>query len=119
MTELYSGGELFDKIVAVKHFSERQAADIIRQILSAIYYCHRNNIVHRDLKPENILYESEKPDSLLKIIDFGTSKSFNTNQKMTQKFGTVFKIIFYFNFLIYFLSSNNLFNLNNLKKSLY
>ena len=101
MTELYSGGELFDKIVVVKHFSERQAADITRQILSAIYYCHRNNIVHRDLKPENILYESEKPDSLVKIIDFGTSRSFNPNQKMTQKFGTVFSIILYLVFLIF------------------
>lgn len=94
MTELYSGGELFDKIVAVKQFTERQASDIIRQILSAIYYCHSNNIVHRDLKPENILYESDKPDSLLKIIDFGTSRSFNPNQKMTQKFGTVLFLFF-------------------------
>ena len=89
MTELCSGGELFDKIIAVKHFTERQAADIIRQIISAVFYCHSNNIVHRDLKPENILIESQQPDAILKIIDFGTSRNFNLNQKMTQKFGTV------------------------------
>lgn len=85
---------MFDKIVAVKHFTERQAADIIRQIISAVYYCHSNNIVHRDLKPENILYESTSPDSILKIIDFGTSRYFNINQKMTQKFGTVCEILY-------------------------
>jgi len=89
VTELCTGGELFDKIVAVKHFTERQAADLIRQIISAVFYCHSNNIVHRDLKPENILYESEAPEACIKIIDFGTSRNFNLNQKMTQKFGTV------------------------------
>lgn len=91
VTELCTGGELFDKIIAIKHFTERQASEIIKQILSAVYYCHTNNIVHRDLKPENILYESKHSDALLKIIDFGTSRNFNINQKMTQKFGTVIK----------------------------
>lgn len=100
VTELCTGGELFDKIIAVKHFNERQAADIIRQIISAVYYCHCNNIVHRDLKPENILYESNSPDSIIKIIDFGTSRHFNLNQKMTQKFGTVGKFYFYHELIV-------------------
>ena len=61
----------------------------MKQILSAIYYCHAHNIAHRDLKPENILYESPKPDAQIKIIDFGTSKAFKANEKMDAKFGTV------------------------------
>ena len=60
----------------------------MKQILSAVNYCHDEKIVHRyyyihilnrDLKPENLLYESEKENSLLKIIDFGTSKEFVPN----------------------------------------
>lgn len=89
VSELYTGGELFDKISELKIFTEAQAANTLRQILSAVYYCHQNNIVHRDLKPENILYESRKPDALLKVIDFGTSKVFDHKTKMSQKFGTV------------------------------
>ncbi len=46
-------------------------------------------IIIRDLKPENILYESKKEDALLKVIDFGTSRLFDPNQRMNQKFGTV------------------------------
>ena len=42
-----------------------------------------------DLKPENILYESKKEDALLKVIDFGTSRYYDPNTKMNQKFGTV------------------------------
>lgn len=45
----------------------------MKEILSAMTYCHKYGIVHRDLKPENILYQTNDPDSPLKIIDFGTS----------------------------------------------
>lgn len=44
------------------------------------------------MKPENILYESEKDDSQIKIIDFGTSLMFNPSEKMSQKFGTAYYI---------------------------
>jgi len=48
---------------------------------------------NRDLKPENILYESKKGDSILKIIDFGTSRYFERSfAKMKQKFGTPYYI---------------------------
>ena len=44
----------------------------------------------RDLKPENILYEQPGDNATLKIIDFGTSRVFKSNnEKMNQKFGTV------------------------------
>lgn len=60
----------------------------MKQLLSAIVYCHHNKIVHRDLKPENLLLDSK--DSLqIKVIDFGTSKVFDPNIKMNQKYGTV------------------------------
>jgi hypothetical protein len=62
VTELCIGGELFDRIIEKSqsiegHYSERDAALIIRDILDAIAYCHSKGIVHRDLKPEvRLLY---------------------------------------------------------------
>ena len=47
VTEFLEGGELFDKIMKSQHFSEREAALTMKQILSAVNYCHKNNIVHR------------------------------------------------------------------------
>jgi calcium-dependent protein kinase len=41
------GGELFERIIKSGHFSEKKAAIIIKQVFSAIYYCHSNKIVHR------------------------------------------------------------------------
>jgi calcium-dependent protein kinase len=57
ITELITGGELYDAIVKFKRFNEKKAAYIMRQILSAINYLHSHGIVHRDIKPENILVE--------------------------------------------------------------
>jgi len=40
VTEFCEGGELFDEIIARGSFSEKDAAQIIKQLLSAIAYCH-------------------------------------------------------------------------------
>jgi len=47
VTEYYNGGELFDKILSMNQFTEKWAAATMKQILSAISYCHQNKIVHR------------------------------------------------------------------------
>lgn len=72
--EKMEGGELFERIVEKEHYSEKEAADVIRPIVDAIRYCHSLGIVHRDLKPENLLYESTHPDSAIKITDFGLAR---------------------------------------------
>jgi len=72
--ELMEGGELFDRIVAVGHFSEAEAKDLTYKLLAALKYLHGQGIVHRDLKPENMLLSSSGPDGQVKITDFGLGK---------------------------------------------
>ena len=78
VTEICSGGELFQEIVDKGPFSEKYSAYVMYQIFSAINYCHNIHIVHRDLKPENILIVKREKNGLplIKICDFGTSKLF-------------------------------------------
>ncbi|CAD8178240.1 unnamed protein product [Paramecium pentaurelia] len=99
--ELCDGGDLFEKIRQEGSLSEKKAADIMKQILSAVNYCHQQNIVlrllfyiieFRDIKPEKILYQSEKENSLLKFFDFENSTEFHVNQKLNQKIGTPYYI---------------------------
>jgi len=90
--ELCTGGELFDRIIEQEKFTERDAARIMKQILSALAYCHANGIMHRDLKPENFLFMSKEPDSPLKVIDFGLSCKFEHGQARGTKAGTPYYV---------------------------
>jgi calcium-dependent protein kinase len=92
VTEYVAGGELFDFIIKSKMLSEAIAANFMRQILSAVAYCHEQNIVHRDLKPENLLLDKESADATVKVIDFGTSAIYDQNKQLTQKYGTAYYI---------------------------
>ncbi len=83
LNRLCYGGELFDKISEEQYFSERDAANIMKQVLSAINYCHSRNIVHRDLKPENLLLDKDTDNPKITIIDFGTSAMFDPEKKMS------------------------------------
>ncbi len=49
--ELMEGGDLFHFIKQNKLFSEKKAADLMKQIMSAVFYMHKQNVCHRDLKP--------------------------------------------------------------------
>ncbi|RLN56413.1 hypothetical protein BBJ28_00017448 [Nothophytophthora sp. Chile5] len=71
--ERVTGGELFDRIVRVGVYSERQAAEIITNVLQALRYLHSCNILHRDIKPENILLASGDSGEV-KLSDFGICK---------------------------------------------
>lgn len=82
VTDLCTGGELFDRIVerstnptgGTNCFSEEEASKTVYQILKAVQYMHKQGVVHRDIKPENILLETKEEDSSIKIIDFGLAR---------------------------------------------
>jgi serine/threonine protein kinase len=49
-TELVTGGELFYKIVEKGNYSEKDAANIVQQMIKGVAYLHGQGICHRDLK---------------------------------------------------------------------
>lgn len=72
--ELFTGGELFDQLIAKGRYTEAEAAKIMHSLLSAVAHLHSLEIAHRDLKPENIMLSTPDADSDIKIIDFGLAK---------------------------------------------
>lgn len=96
--EMCRGGELFDQIAEEDHFDEVKAAKIFEQILQSLIYCHKNKICHRDLKPENFMFSSKGTNAIIKLIDFGLSRSFYMHKhsgekemlRMQTKAGTAF-----------------------------
>ncbi|KAL3753613.1 hypothetical protein ACJRO7_000943 [Eucalyptus globulus] len=86
--ELCEGGELFDRIVARGHYTERAAAAVTRTIVEVVQLCHQHGVIHRDLKPENFLFANKKENSPLKAIDFGLSIFFKPGEKFSEIVGS-------------------------------
>jgi serine/threonine protein kinase len=55
-----------------KPFTESEVKCLVRQLLCAVQYVHRNWIVHRDIKLPNLLYNSK---GQLKLADFGLARA--------------------------------------------
>jgi aurora kinase len=97
--EYANGGTLYDRLASLpqRRTTERAAACYVRQLCSALAYCHARNILHRDIKPENLLLFLEPAQSgataaqsveLLKLADFGWTVAQRKNAQRTTLCGT-------------------------------
>nr|XP_043638210.1 serine/threonine-protein kinase PEPKR2-like [Erigeron canadensis] len=77
--ELCSGGRLIDQMSKEGRYSEQRAANIFKELMMVIKYCHDMGVVHRDVKPENILLTSS---GKIKLADFGLAVRITKGQSL-------------------------------------
>ncbi|PKU87938.1 Calcium-dependent protein kinase 17 [Dendrobium catenatum] len=90
--ELCAGGELFDRIIAKGHYTERAAAALLRTIVQIVHTCHSMGVMHRDLKPENFLLLNRAEDAPLQATDFGLSVFFKPGEVFKDIVGSAYYI---------------------------
>eukprot|EP00930_Biecheleria_cincta_P090581 TRINITY_DN7998_c0_g1_i1.p1 TRINITY_DN7998_c0_g1~~TRINITY_DN7998_c0_g1_i1.p1 ORF type:complete len:290 (+),score=42.32 TRINITY_DN7998_c0_g1_i1:287-1156(+) len=85
-----AGEQLFKHIIDESQLSEREAANIMHQTLSAIDYMHGKDVRHRDIKPEHIIFQDTSPldQCQLRIIVFSTACSAAEGQTMMRRVST-------------------------------
>ncbi|GJP50512.1 hypothetical protein CLOM_g9673 [Closterium sp. NIES-68] len=61
--ELAPGGDLLTELMRRGPLSEPLAATVVRQLASAVAFCHACGVMHRDIKPDNVLLVRPPPPS--------------------------------------------------------
>ncbi|KAL5504915.1 hypothetical protein ACEPAH_7578 [Sanghuangporus vaninii] len=85
VTELCSGGELFDYLAEKGRLSEDESKTIFGQLCLAVAYIHEKSVVHRDLKLENVLLDER---CRVKLGDFGFTREFERGALLDTYCGT-------------------------------
>ncbi|KAG7972095.1 hypothetical protein I3843_07G166900 [Carya illinoinensis] len=78
--ELCSGGCLINQMAQEVRYLEHHAANIFKEVMLVIKYCHDMGVVHRDVKPENILLTTL---GKIKLADFGLATRIYNGQSLT------------------------------------
>ena len=98
VTQLVTGGEVLKRLTQLHHYSERTAAQLMKNFVKILKYVHAEGIVHRDLKPENLLLRTnardskdDSCDSEVMLADFGFAAKYE-GIPMTKACGTPYYI---------------------------
>ena len=74
--EYVEGDELKRTLSAGKRFELIEVFEIMKQLLAALDYSHKQGVVHRDIKPANLMI---LPGPKVKIMDFGIARLASSN----------------------------------------
>lgn len=75
--ELIEGWTLAAEFDGGRRYNEREAVDLLRQMLETLAFVHSQNVIHRDIKPSNLI--RRKSDGKIFLIDFGAVKQVSVN----------------------------------------
>ena len=74
--------EIEKRIKSQTFYSEIELINIMKQLVSVLYYFQKKNLAHRDIKPQNILICN---NNIYKITDLGEAKNNSNTQLQTLK----------------------------------
>jgi serine/threonine protein kinase len=69
--EYVEGDELKKLLAGGKRFELIDVFEIMKQLLAALDYSHKQGVVHRDIKPANLMI---MPGTKVKVMDFGIAR---------------------------------------------
>jgi len=74
-TNLFDWLQMPNRKVVPGTDGHRECLDKFRQVVEGLRYVHEKRLIHRDLKPANVLMLKEPGRNIMKLADFGLSRS--------------------------------------------
>ncbi|KAI3877862.1 hypothetical protein MKX03_028748 [Papaver bracteatum] len=92
--EYCPGSDLFNRLMEISRFTERDAKILFKQLMEVVESCHDRGIVHRDIKPENIFLASEEEDQCpdIRLGDFGFATYIKPGEKLHKCCGSIYYV---------------------------
>ena len=86
--ELRNKRQCFEELLARVTYSENDVANVIKQVLICLKFCHENKLTHINIRPENILLSVNEGFDNIKLTDLGTCQIYDPTRKGSQYMGT-------------------------------
>ncbi|CAI8584844.1 unnamed protein product [Vicia faba] len=86
----FTDANLLDRINGGGHFTESRAASFINTIVQVVQMCHKHGVMHRNLILENILFANNKGTAPLKVTDFALSIFFKPGERFHEIVGNLY-----------------------------
>ena len=90
--EYVDGETVYDRIVAKRRFTEKEAIVIVRQVASALKHAHDQGFIHRDIKPKNIMLSKA---GAVKLADLGLARAMSDKDAAEAESGRAFGTPYY------------------------
>jgi hypothetical protein len=90
--ELIEGRDLYSVVKQSVKLNDQvppidQSLDALKDVASALAYCHEHDVIHRDIKPQNILIEKSSLRAVL--VDFGLRKKLESDSRGLTRTGEI------------------------------
>lgn len=96
MSELLSGGHLGDRVRSEGPYKLNEAAQVAKQVCSAVAFLHQQEVVHLSIKPEHVLLESFDDHVTVRLAGFGSARYMSDLDDFPTHFDTVVGLLYLF-----------------------
>jgi serine/threonine-protein kinase len=87
--EYLEGETVQDRLLRNGPFPIPAALDLGQAVLQGLAAAHEKQIVHRDLRPPNLFLARIRGEEVVKILDFGISREYGSNESTLTAPGTI------------------------------